>query len=180
MLDVAVWVLAMLLAPFLPAFATSDNHLPWWLSWFDTPDNPLDGDEGYIEEHAPFKGVQTGWKKYVNRVCWLWRNPAYGFSYSVTGVRVDSVPILVSGNSHVSNDPDLDQQRATGLSGHAYIRYKHYFEYYWVYQYGKSSNCFRLRLGWKLAGFINLPQFFPLGANAQFVSSVKPFCHFAN
>ena len=42
-------VVGRLLAPILPFFAKSDGYLPSWLSWFQTPDNPLDGDKGHWE-----------------------------------------------------------------------------------------------------------------------------------
>ena len=54
-----------------------DNGTQWgvgprlfqWLSWFQTPDNSLDGDHGWQEKHS------HGW---WSRVQWLWRNPFYG------------------------------------------------------------------------------------------------------
>ena len=56
-----------------------DNGSKWgvgprlksWLSWFQTPDNSLDGDHGFQEKHNP-----CWWSK----VQWLWRNPFYGFA----------------------------------------------------------------------------------------------------
>ena len=38
-------VVGRLLAPVLPFFVQEDGYLPSWLSWFQTPDNPADGDE---------------------------------------------------------------------------------------------------------------------------------------
>ena len=43
-----------------------------WLSWFQTPDNSLDGDATF-EQRFPEK---NWWSK----VHWLWRNPFYGFA----------------------------------------------------------------------------------------------------
>lgn len=40
-------IVGRLLAPILPSFATEDNRLPDWLSWFATDDNDLDGDAGH-------------------------------------------------------------------------------------------------------------------------------------
>ena len=42
-----------------------------WLSWFQTPDNSLDGDQTFRANHNP-----CWWSK----VQWLWRNPFYGFA----------------------------------------------------------------------------------------------------
>ena len=50
-LDWLTTLLGMLLAPILPLFATHEAKLPKWLSWFDTYDNTLDGDEGWQKEH---------------------------------------------------------------------------------------------------------------------------------
>ena len=41
-----------------------------FLSWWQTPDNSLDGDQTFRAEHNP-----CWWSK----VQWLWRNPFYGF-----------------------------------------------------------------------------------------------------
>ena len=41
------------------------------LSWFQTPDNSLNGDDGFRTLHSP-----SWW----SRVQWLWRNPFYGFA----------------------------------------------------------------------------------------------------
>lgn len=178
--DLAVFALAWLLAPVLPAFALRDkDHLPRWLSWFDTPDNPLDGDLGYVMLHAPYKGyIVTGWRQYINRVVWLWRNPGYGFSYSVLGAQINSQPLVVSGDPYISDSPNLTIGRTRGLSGHVLLRSGTYFEYYRVKQYGDSGRCFRLRLGWKMLGFLNEPARWPLGGRAQFVCGIKPLGRF--
>jgi hypothetical protein len=61
-----------------PVFATKENRLPKWLTWFDTFDADLD--RGVTD------GFFTGPPSYWNRVKWLYRNPAYGFSFFVLGV----------------------------------------------------------------------------------------------
>ena len=77
---------AWVTSPIVVLFANEAGWLPKWLWWFQTPDNPMDGDLGYYREHAPFTGIgHTGWKRYVNRVVWLWRNSLYGFEISVLG-----------------------------------------------------------------------------------------------
>jgi len=42
-----------------------------FLSWWQTPDNSLDGDQTFRAQHNP-----CWWSK----VQWLWRNPFYGFA----------------------------------------------------------------------------------------------------
>ena len=178
--DLAVFVLAWLLAPILPAFAIGKDHLPYELSYFSAEDNPLDGDYGYIMQHAPFKGYGvTGWRRYINRVVWLWRNPGYGFSYAVLGHKVTSQPLVVSGDPLVSDSVNLTVGRMHGLSGHVLVREGGgAFEFYLVQQYGKTGRCFRLRMGWKLLGWINEPTSWPLGSKAQFVFGIKPLGRF--
>ena len=51
LISIPLTVLALILAPVLPLFANSDGWLPKWLWWFQTPDNSLDGDQGWITEH---------------------------------------------------------------------------------------------------------------------------------
>lgn len=177
--DLIVFAVAWLLAPILPAFAIGRDHLPRWLAYFDTPDNALDGDLGYVMLHAPFKGYgATGWRQYINRVVWLWRNPAYGFSYSVLGAQINSQPLVVSGDPYVSDSSNLTIGRMRGFSGHVLLRSGTAFEFYLVRQYGQSGHCFRLRLGWKMLGFLNEPIAWPLGGKAQFVFGIKPLGRF--
>ena len=61
---------------------------------------------------------------------------------------------------------------------HVLVREGRAFELYLVRQYGKSGRCFRLRLGWKLLGWINEPGQWPLGSKAQFVFGIKPLGRF--
>ena len=83
-LNIVMLVLAYILAPVLPLFASKDGWLPKWLWWFQTPDNPLDGDAGFLEEHAPFKGEGLPYRqKHINRMFWIWRNPKMGFGMTV-------------------------------------------------------------------------------------------------
>ena len=77
-------LVAIILAPVLPVLASNqegwlDNHAKWgvgprlptWLSWFQTPDNSLDGDATFER----LNGIS-----YWSKVKWLWRNPCYAFA----------------------------------------------------------------------------------------------------
>ena len=77
-------ILTYPLAPILALCHTNkdgwcDNATVWksgprlwsFLSWFQTPDNSLDGDRTFVSLHAP---------SYKSKVQWLWRNPFYGFA----------------------------------------------------------------------------------------------------
>jgi hypothetical protein len=78
--------LAYIITPALPLFKVvragpANNNgvtrvagyrLPLWLSWFDTPDNPLTGDYKWFARHG------FGWSHWT-MVAWLYRNSLYGF-----------------------------------------------------------------------------------------------------
>lgn len=50
------------------------------LNWFQTPDNSIDGDEGWRTEHWQWRyKLPSFLATYVGRIGWLWRNPGYGF-----------------------------------------------------------------------------------------------------
>ena len=54
-------VIGRILSPILPFFVEDDGYLPDWLSWFQTPDNPADGDPScnhryFYEYDAPLSG----------------------------------------------------------------------------------------------------------------------------
>lgn len=172
-LNVFVFFTAYFGAWFLPLFAIGKDHLPSWLSYFDTPDNPLDGDEGFINIHAPYPGKQTGIKQYLNRAAWLRRNPSYGFDFKVLGKKITEKPIVLSGDPLISDGPNLTTGRPIGLSGHVFIVTSDSFEYYSVKQKDKDPICNRIRVGWKLSGYINEPDNHPLDTNAQFVCTFK-------
>ncbi len=76
-----------IITPLLPFFAVlrygwcNNNsyqaeamRLPMNLSWFDTPDNSLMGDERWSREHV---------FGYLSMVGWLYRNSLYGFKWTV-------------------------------------------------------------------------------------------------
>lgn len=62
-----------------PVFAKPDGYLPSWLNWVQTFDAPLDQGitDGFFAPDTP---------RYWSRVKWLYRNPAYGFSFFALGV----------------------------------------------------------------------------------------------
>lgn len=70
------------------------DRLVWWLSWFDTFDNPTD--EYWYGAYGDTATKPDSWyhgsafHRWLCRVHWLWRNSAYGFNYSVVGIAKDS------------------------------------------------------------------------------------------
>ena len=137
-------ILAVLVTPILPLFASKEGWLPRWLWWFQTPDEPLDGDNGFKTEHAWFKGEQTGLKQYWNRCHWLWRNPAYGWDWIVLAYK----PELTD---------ELTIKGTRGIGGHLtengwYFARKGYAWQLYVTHHWNDTHCTKLNFGWKLWG----------------------------
>ncbi len=68
----------------VPLLADDKGNLPAWLKWFQPFDSSLDEAwrGGYLD---PSWGISP-FKRYLARVYWLYRNPAYGFDYWALGV----------------------------------------------------------------------------------------------
>jgi len=118
--------------------AWPEDDLVRW-SWFLTPDNPATGDEAH---EARWRGRP----RYFQKVAWLWRNKAYGFSKTVLGARTNGpVTLWSSTDRPVGNKAG----RVEGLE----IRTTP--EGYWQLYYIKRvpwgrSKCLRVNLGWKI------------------------------
>lgn len=140
-LNIAFTLLAYVLAPILPAFATEYGVLPTWLTWFDTPDNRLDGDVGFRTEHAPFKGEQVGWRRYINRVVWLIRNPAYGFDVAIAVDVSEDVNLQVSGTRSMGGNLDEDGWFFATAPG----AWQLYVTHHWT-----DTHTTKINLGWKI------------------------------
>ena len=141
-------ILGRILAPILPLFADCEGWLPDWLWWFQTPDNPLDGDAGHWERHP---GTDK-WSTYKRRVAWCWRNVAYGFDISVLGVEVRSTDdLFFEGDRDVGAKPPRSgwQWKRVERDGKTIA-----FQLYGVQQYRFwPQRCLRVNLGWKLFDF---------------------------
>jgi hypothetical protein len=167
LLSLMASVLNLGLAPLAVPFATADGWLPHWLWWLQTPDNPLDGDGGWKEEHRRFKIEDKHWKRWYNRTTWLYRNPMYGFAIDVLGARVRATDtIVVTGDTLTSNRPIHDGLvRRTVLRDGVPI----YFQWYCVKRWGTTMRCLRINLGWKLWGPSGIAR------NCQLTFSPNPF-----
>ena len=146
-------VLAVLITPILPFLVRDNGYLPDWLSWFQTPDNPAFGDR-------QFHGTQMSWtrSKYLWTVFWLWRNPAYGFDFTVLGMPV--LPGFVVkrwGDDMTSNSPLHNGWVFRRLI----IGCESYWQFYLVHAWTETK-CLRINLGWKLWGDLQIGQVRPL------------------
>lgn len=144
LLHLPVLLLSVLLAPLL-SLATA-NGWPKWGVWFWTHDNPPQGDPVYRSQRCWFPNVDTGWRGYINRVQWLWRNPVYGLGRKL-GVEHSVGEVEVTGN------PDISDRR--GIPGSYFATYRvdgklQAFEYYAIIPWAQHR-CLRIKLGWKIA-----------------------------
>jgi hypothetical protein len=144
-INLIVTLLNIILSPVLPVFATEqygplDNNsregvgprLPHWLSWFQTPDNSLDGDATFEQLNPP---------GYVSKIKWFIRNPGYGF-----GVYYLTAPY----DTTVSGDPtirDNDNARA----GWCCVNSNGLFQLRLVVPIG-FSRCLYCNFGWNIMG----------------------------
>ena len=151
-LETFMSIIAYPLVPFVTLTAIGKNDLPWFLSWFGTHDNGIDGDSGHHERWANWiKWTEEHHLKnlgiYVKRVAWMWRNKMYNFSYYVTG-RVIETPIKWCGNPNVADDNNGD-------TGYLILWNKRSW-CIWVWQpwlkIGSYQFYFRIYLGWKFKG----------------------------
>ena len=154
------------LAPLAVLFASEDGWLPKWLWWFQTPDNSLDGDGGWKEEHRRFKVEDRPWKRWYNRTTWLYRNPMYGFAIDVLGAKCLATDLIkVIGDPQVSNRPIHSGLVRRELYRMGVLTY---FQWYYVRQWS-DTRCIRINLGWKLWGDATK------GRNCQLTFSPSPF-----
>lgn len=157
--DLAMLVIAYCLAPVLPLFVIGKPVLPRWLSWFETPDNPLDGDNGWRYEHWQWRYKLPSWLAiYIGRVGWLWRNPAYGFDIQVLGYPSTlQTRVTVTGNEMRYVKRARDPKTGNAWQVFVLRRYS-------------THRAIRINLGWKL---------WSIEPNAsvrcQFVCSVNPY-----
>ena len=137
-IHVCTITLCYLLSPLLPLTAIGKDTLPKWLSWFQTPDAPLDGDSGF-QRVAPW----IKWK-YARRVMWLVRNPAYGFSWSVLAARPNKgTEIVTYGNLNANDDPYKAGWSFTWVKGTPYFHIRGFIK-------TVPGKCLKARFGWKM------------------------------
>lgn len=156
--NILLTLIAYIIHPILPLFANKEGYLPKWLWWFQTPDNPLDGDESYLSKpgRAPFTGVTTGLKGYINRVAWLYRNPIYGYGWGITAFKVQP-------NYHIKrlagNKPIEGSLKSNGF----YLATLTNTDGSWCWQlyithHWNEKKCTKLNFGWKIWMADSIPE----------------------
>lgn len=143
LVNFATTILAYVIAPVLPLFATQqngwcDNHsyygggprLPDWLNWFMTPDNSLDGDHTFL---------MTNGYGYWSQVKWLWRNPAYS-----CGLKYLNAPFDASFRGN-----NLIRDNDNAVSGWVLVNANGLFQFVLIVPIG-FSRCVMVNLGWNI------------------------------
>ena len=141
-------LVAIILAPILPVLASNqegwlDNHAKWgygprlttWLSWFQTPDNSLDGDATFEANN----GIS-----YWAKVKWLWRNPCYAFAIQYL---TNPYYTVVKGDKTIK---DNDNAKA----GWCAVSANGLFQFTSVTPIG-YSRCVYINLGWNIRALVD-------------------------
>jgi hypothetical protein len=93
------YLIAVPITPLALFFVRADGFFPTWLCWLQTFDASVDQGwkGGYFTNTTPANwweriwsysgtGSPTGLNRYLLRIRWLWRNPAYGFDLYPLGI----------------------------------------------------------------------------------------------
>lgn len=130
-----------------------DNGTKWgtgprlfkWLSWFQTPDNSLDGDQTFKTLH------KLGW---WSKVQWLWRNPFYGFAVK-----------YLHGTDGISWSGDLTCNEQN--PGYLLVTGNGLFQ--WVLFKHIGGKCLYLNFGWNIRALVD-PAYINDPNNAPFIA----------
>jgi len=150
-INIFVTLLAILLAPILPLFASNKSgpinngsgvgvepRLPSWLNWFQTPDNSLLGDDTFIIDNLDVP-------MYWHQVKWLLRNPAYSFALRyIPGL----TPATFTGNNLIKDNDNA-------VAGHLTVHADSLFQYTLVRQLFGSSRCLYVNFGWNIRALVD-------------------------
>ena len=170
LLDWLLLITVPIAAPIIAAFTSEMPHdqPPYTWGWlWGTYDNPPQGDEGYERNRALFPNTTTGFKGYINRVLWMFRNPLYGFAVKASIPYDPTHRMVVIGNQDVSDKYEIPGWYWVRLydAGNKLIG----FEFKGVFPYTATRDV-RIRIGWKL-----LTSKFEKYRFAQLVTTFNPF-----
>ena len=160
---IVVTVATFPLAFILPFFATMQDglinngtgfglgpRLPKWLNLFQTPDNSLEGDEGWRIEHAQWRfKLPKPLCVYVGMVGWLWRNPGYGVGCETMEDFENNLEATYTGNPQVNDSPLVE--------GYCLVRARDLFQLVWCKKITETK-CLYFVFGWNIKGLIGSEQ----------------------
>lgn len=164
--------LAALIIPLITKVEVREDRKYKWGWIWGTFDNPIFGDDGFITKRAPYPGIITGWKGYINKVQWMRRNRLYNFKKWLGVDYTKNTEVILKGNPDIS-----DKYKVPGwLFVRSYDKGKlTAFEWYSITPWSKKRNL-RIRLGWKIKG----RKFTEPGDFAQIVLTINPFDGYGN
>lgn len=139
-------VLGFVMGPLTALLSDKYGGYPRWLSWWMTPDSPIDGDAGHLARNPD---GSTWWKRVVRRAKWLTRNRGYGFSYGLAG-RGMVGKTHFWGDRRVSDNP-MHAGWCWAYNNGAWEIYG--FVPWWP----KAKRGLRVRLGWKIPMTLDTP-----------------------
>ncbi len=159
----AVNLIAFVLAPVMPLLA-KDGWLPYWLSWFQTPDASINGDSVWqSSDKHPWINKQP---VYIRQVLWLIRNSSYGFNSTVLATKpLPDYGYVTFGRL------DISDKGVWGLN-FAYVKETPYFvmRAYFPIGFGK---CMKFRFGWNIATPLMNNNY--QGKMIKYVTTFSPF-----
>lgn len=149
-IDYLLWPTIFVMAPSIAVFTREQSYgmAPYSWGWlWGTYDNPPQGDQGFVLERCFFPGQTSGWKGYLNRVLWMFRNPLYGYARMASVPWSDGIAVILRGREDISDKygrPGWYFAKAVDDRDNCVA-----FEFYCVlpWAFGK---CLRMRLGWKI------------------------------
>lgn len=143
-----------------------------WGGLYGTFDNPPQGDKAWLTKRCPFPNVTTGFKGYINRVGWMFRNPLYGYARQASIKWEDGDYRVQIGNPNISDKYKIAGWLITKCySKDAKIKAA---GFYCVLPWSKTRNL-RIRLGWK----VKSDKVEEIGL-MQFVFTINPFDGYGN
>jgi hypothetical protein len=167
------WLLLITLpvaVPLIAAFTREDvrgqQRYTWGWIW-GTYDNPPQGDAGYVSKRCLYPNVTTGFKGYLNRVWWMFRNQLYGLARLLSVEWSASHTVKSWGKLSISDKykvPGWYFALVFSSSGRPIA-----FELYVVKPWSETRDL-RMRLGWKVMTDKTDKYGF-----AQLVNTINPF-----
>jgi hypothetical protein len=165
--ELILTVLTYPLAPILPLFATNQQgfinngsatgmgkRLPIWLGWWQTWDNPLEGDQTFQSLHPPC---------YWSEVLWLIRNPLPCFALRI----LTNPSFTIKGNNKVTDG-------AQGVAGWVFMKASGLFQFVWIWQIPGTARCIYVNLGYNIRA-ITMGAPFPYYATYSFSPRISSF-----
>lgn len=136
------------LAPFLSLYSVlaDKKNLPMPFYLLQTHDNDLDGGQSELG----WKVTDNKFKLWYQRMAWLMRNPAYGWSAMVCGVKAEDYDLVKTSDSFINEETKerleftifqhkTKNRKRFGIRWHP-VWSKHFYVKYWIgwnhYAYG--------------------------------------------